>query len=195
MRWLLCSLIGLALAVTGGPSFGQPGGKAMMKRPKKQPATLTVTSSPPAGVTIDGGYRGRTPLTLKLDPGTRHVVLETQQGQREERTITIERGGSLTISHRFSQGDADAVRVDSGGSQTPYLKALERQNLGVLVVSATPPGRLFLDGNDVRRMTPVSDLEATAGTHALKIEFVTGGEKELQVEVRAGERTHVKIAQ
>lgn len=195
MRWLLCSLIGVALAFSGGPALGQPAGKATMKRPKKQPATLTVTCSPPAGVTIDGGYRGRTPLTLKLDPGTRQVVLETAQGQREERTITIQRGDSLTISHRFSQGDADSVQVGAGGSKTPYLEALKRQNLGVLVVSADPPGRLFLDGNDARRMTPVNDLEATAGTHTLKIQFVTGGDKELTVEVRAGERTQVKITQ
>ena len=105
--------------------------KGTIKIPRKAPATLSITSDPPAGVTIDGGYRGRTPLNLKINPGTRRVVLETMDGRREVRTVDARPGAALSISHTFPSPAAaagkrgsSAVETDDG---TPYLEALERQ--------------------------------------------------------------------
>lgn len=71
---LAAGVVGLWLAGFGGTLRGLlPGGRAVAGGP---PGELIVTSDPPGtGLIVDGSVRGRTPLTLSLPSGERHLVL------------------------------------------------------------------------------------------------------------------------
>lgn len=203
MRSIPVFLVALAflltpwLALAGPPAGGTR--KGVIETKHKRSATLTITAEPRAGVSIDGGFRGHTPLSLDVSPGSKTVVLESPSGQREVRNIRVDQGESLSIHHDFPVAASQDAPGPSGGgaspagSKTPYLKALKRQGLGVINVSTPIPGRLIVDGNDTLKTTPVTDHEATAGSHRIKVMFATGGESEVDVDVVAGQRSQVTL--
>jgi len=62
-------------------------------------AKLYVHSNPPdASVYIDGIYKGITPLTLELDPGTYSIRIEKSGYKTEYETVTLSPGDTKTVS-------------------------------------------------------------------------------------------------
>ncbi|MDY0070106.1 MAG: PEGA domain-containing protein [Porticoccaceae bacterium] len=85
----------------------------------------TVTSTPAgATVTVNGDYRGRTPLELELPPGkAQRIALFLDGYHTEERSLTLASG------------------------EEQQLAVAMRANSGVITLSASPAGaRIFVDG-------------------------------------------------
>lgn len=112
-----------------GPSVRQPEAAPPAPEPEPAPvATLFVTSTPAASVSVDGDLRGITPLTIEATPGSREIVLMSPDGLRWRGRLDVAAGESgelhrdLTATGGLSiNSDVWAwVRVDDGpGEQTP----------------------------------------------------------------------------
>ena len=91
---------------------------------------LTVTTSPArAAVSIDGRYRGQTPIDVDLAPGTKYVVNVTKSG--------------------FASASR-TVHLASRQSQSIHLDLEART--GIVKISSTPAdAELFIDGRSVGR--------------------------------------------
>lgn len=67
--------------------------------PSTAPATLALTSNPAgAEIEMDGKYVGSTPSTLKVQPGSRGIVLRKAGYQPWGRTLDVAAEASLTIA-------------------------------------------------------------------------------------------------
>ncbi|ACS33471.1 PEGA domain-containing protein [Thermococcus gammatolerans] len=79
-------------------------------------ATLNVYSTPPeSNVYINGTYKGKTPLTLNLDPG-RYLVKIVKDGYREYLVnVTLSRGDVKNISVTLQQLKIENVWLHVGG--------------------------------------------------------------------------------
>jgi formylglycine-generating enzyme required for sulfatase activity len=107
---------------------------------------LEVASNPPeAAVSVDGEFRGRTPLQLRLSPGRAH-------------RLTLAKPGYETATREVS------VAADSGRrleiDLTPQYGEIE-------IVSTPPNAEVWVDGQR-RGTTPVT-LELTAVAHVIEI--------------------------
>jgi formylglycine-generating enzyme required for sulfatase activity len=107
---------------------------------------LELTSTPSeASVSVDGEFRGRTPLAVRLSPGRQHRV-------------ALSKPGYETATRELS------VAADSGRKLVIELAP----QYGEIAVSSTPPGaEIWVDGQR-RGVTPAT-LELTAVSHAIEI--------------------------
>ena len=97
-------------------------------------AELTILSYPlGADVTIDGTFRGTTPLVVSdLDPG-RHVVRLRLEGYDPyEETIELFSGSSLDLSVDLTQGSTKRAQTRAGGRSDSSF----REILYVVAVAA-----------------------------------------------------------
>jgi hypothetical protein len=129
---------------------------------------LVVKSTPSrAHVTVNGQWRGRTPLTLDALPFGNYVVRIVQDGyevMREEVTLTV-RDASHTIEARLEP-------KARAGAPAPAPAAAPAANLtGSLYVDSRPQGaNVLLDGRLVGK-TPLNLTEVPVGTHVVRIEM------------------------
>ncbi len=134
---------------------------------------------------------GSTPLgPLEVTAGDHTIVLtEPRSGASHTARIYVQAGQAAAVRHSFrvSGNQAGAGSDESDDYQgTAYLKALERQGIGLLNVTADPVGRVFIDDIDLVQTTPLVDHEVPAGQHEITVRFLTGGEGERDVVIRAG---------
>lgn len=109
--------------------------------------SLSIRSLPAgASVTVNGQYRGQTPLNLKLQPGREHELAISKAGyQRDSRNVRI--------------------RSDQDQSVVVTLQA----NLGDLAITAFPAdAELFIDG-EPRGRAHNQRLQLTAVPHKIEI--------------------------
>lgn len=113
---------------------------------QKADGRVALRSTPAAAaVNVDGEFRGRTPLTLRLRPGKRH-------------RITLTKPGYETVSRELS------VEADSGRRLDVSLTAL----YGNVKVASDPPGAdIWVD--DQRQGETPSTLKLTALEHRIEI--------------------------
>lgn len=129
----------------------------------------TVTSTPPgASVTVNGDYRGRTPLELELPPGKpQRLALFLDGYHTEERNLTLASGEEQTL----------AVTL--------------RANSGVVEVSASPPGaRIYVDGQP-REAGPLS---LPARPHRIEARLAGHGSESRTVTPRPGVEQKVHLS-
>jgi len=106
-----------------------------------------VTSPSGAAVSVDGEFRGQTPLTLRLDPGREH-------------SINVTKPGYEPINQALS------VEADSGRRLSLELVA----QIGVIELASEPAGaQIWVDGERVG-ITP-QRLSLTAVPHDVEIEL------------------------
>jgi len=67
--------------------------------------------------------------------------------------------------------------------------AAKPQGKGTLSLNSKPWGRVFIDGEDIGRSTPLPNYELSAGKHQVTINFVNGGSKTFYVEIKPDEKT------
>jgi formylglycine-generating enzyme required for sulfatase activity len=107
---------------------------------------LEIASVPSeASVSVDGEFRGRTPLTLRLSPGRAHRV-------------SLSKPGYETATRELS------VSADSGRR----LQIDLTPQYGEVAIESTPPNaEVWVDGQ--RQGTTPTTLQLTAVTHAIEI--------------------------
>jgi len=134
-----------SLTVKAGEQLELP-----LVRLQQADAVLSVASVPAgAAVTVDGRYRGVTPLELEVASGRAHTVLVSRPGYEPvTRSVSIERRGT------------GSVRVELA------------QRLGVVRVESEPPGALVLVNGEPRGPAP---QELTLPALAQRIEVRQDG--------------------
>ena len=167
-------------------------------RPSPSPPSPTVTkgqivvrSLPShAGVTVNGLWRGRTPLTIEnLAFGT-YVVRVVQGGykvSRDELTLSA-REPSRTLTARLEPAGPAAPAPAAAAASTPA------PTTGSLYVDSRPRGAtVTIDGRSVGQ-TPVTVPEMAAGAHVVRIEM--DGKKPVTANPRvvAGQMERVTVS-
>jgi hypothetical protein len=84
---------------------------------------------------------------------------------------------------------ARSAPARTSASEAPA--ASSARGSGTLAISTQPWARVFLDGRDTRRDTPVRDLRARAGRHTIGLRKPDGTMVEFEVEVVADETTTI----
>ena len=134
------------------------------------PAVLTVNSSPSgASVYINGTYKGVTPLTLNLSPGTYEVKLTKQNYQNYTTTVTLNPLESKTLNL----------------SLTPTF--------GYLTVTSSPSGAtVIIDGKEVG-VTPLEKYRLSTGRHQITIGKDGYREENFTLTIEAGKEVEKNV--
>lgn len=114
--------------------------------PVQQPvrlATVSVSTTPPSQVFVDGKLHGTTPLTLELVGGA-HSLLFQNKAEGFRRTMPL--------------------KVKPGEQKTVEVTAEK----GTLKVHVEPFGMLFIDGQKIAEATSFKELEVWTGKHQLE---------------------------
>jgi hypothetical protein len=137
-----------------------------------QPGGMDLHSVPDgASVTVNGEYRGKTPLAISgLSPGNY--------------AVSFLRSGFMELSTR--------VRVEPGVIADAAV--ILQPESGMLAVNSTPPGaRVLLDGADVG-IAPVVLENISAGNHTVTLEMDGYIPAARQVRINAGQVTPVGVS-
>ena len=193
------------------PSTGAPA--AAPPRPVTPPAApatgrIIVRSVPSnAGVTVDGTWRGRTPLTLEKLPLGSHEVRVVQTGfavARESVALTA-RAPARTLSFRLQKSGAATPAPaapppapERGRASPPATTrsnqppaATPARGPGSLYVDSRPRGAaVFIDGRPVG-VTPATIPDVTPGAHVIRLELADHRTWTANSQVIAGQQTRV----
>jgi hypothetical protein len=136
-----------------------------------QPLTDRLTGQ---ALAVDPGDHTFTFTAEGLPSVTRRVVIhESEKGRRESIMI----GTPITPN-----ASATTARVIQQPAQAS----------GRLVIKATEPGKVFIDGGE-RGVAPIDVPDLPAGTHTIRVEFDEGGSSTLRVSVMANQTTDINV--
>jgi hypothetical protein len=157
---------------------------------------LVVSSTPSRGaVTVNGVWRGRTPLTLDSLPFGRYVIRIVLPGyatSRHELTLSA-RDASQDVRARLAPNPQAARPAPSAAptSRTPAKPAPANVFTGSLYVDSRPRGAtVYLDGRNVGQ-TPLSLPEVPIGAHVVRLELTGKRTWTASTRVVAGEMARV----
>ncbi len=177
------------------PGDEPPAGAAAPTRSVATTGAITVRSTPSrAPVTINGEWRGRTPLTvdsLKLGSYTVRVVQPGYEVAIEEVTLSAS-APARTLALRL-QRPAPAAPPGRTAAPSPAREAPPAQGTtfsGSVFVDSRPQGAtIILDGKAVGK-TP-SRIDVAIGTHVFRLELADHHYWTTSRRVVAGEETRV----
>ena len=184
-------------------------------RPVARPASpddgsvLHVTTTPEgASVEIDGQAVGKTPLALPgLDPLEVHVIKVALEGYASERRAAkADEGRFTTIAlslqplgggSRAPAAPAVMSPGSSGGSTSSAVSpapaiadpAPSAVTMGYLIAATTPVAKVYVDGRDTGRWTPVFPkypISIAPGPHTITFETTAGHRYDAPVTIEAG---------
>ena len=164
---------------------------------------ILVRSTPAgAGVTVNGRWRGRTPLSLDKLPFGRYAVRVVQPGYavaREDFTLTGEEA-SRTLAVKLQRERPSATTARGGTRPAPQGGAArpapaERNDpesfTGSIYVDSRPRGaRVFVDGRAVGT-TPLSVPDIPIGSHVVRLELANHRPWTASTRVSAGQQERV----
>jgi serine/threonine-protein kinase len=135
--------------------------------------SVAIRSSPSgAGVTIDGKWRGRTPLTIKDIPFGAHVVRVVQSGYQAEREDV--RLSAATPSHELSfslQRNAPPPPRSTSRPTAAPPSSPSRSYAGSIYVDSRPRGaRVLVDGKFMGT-TPMRIPDVPIGSHVVRLQL------------------------
>ena len=180
-----------ASRTTPAPAATKPAAETEAPVAAKPPAapatgTLVVRSTPSgAGVTVNGRWRGRTPLTLEglafrrydvrvVQPGfaavTEAVVLASDTPARSL-TLQLQRQAARGAKPSPSRGSTAAAPRSEPGAAPPGEAAAPTVYTGSIYVDSRPRGaRVSIDGKPVG-VTPLRVPDVRIGTHVVRLEL------------------------
>ncbi len=167
---------------------------------------LDVNSIPPgAWIKLDGSPRGRTPKRIKALKATKQYRLELESPGFSPWTGTIIYDGSpekkvklrLEKKPPATEGAAppppDEVKPTSPprpygktppAKEKPKEKATARaKGFGLLRLNSKPWGKIYIDGKNTGKNTPLINHQIKAGEHTVTIKFSTGETKTEKVTI------------
>jgi hypothetical protein len=174
--------------------------------PRSQPSapavpvtgTLQVRSTPAnAGVTVDGEWIGRTPLTLDKLPFGRHEVRVVEDGYavvREQVTLSESRP-ARTLSYRLRRTAPATSTAAKPAPAKPSPRAAgppaSQAFAGSIYVDSRPRGaRVLVDGKFMGT-TPVRIPDIRIGSHVVRLQLTDHGDWTTSTRVSAGQETRV----
>jgi peroxiredoxin len=197
-RWILPGVLVLAVLVPASfipvVSANVPGMKALSSATRKvlgmKPAPAPKTAALPftvdttpggATVQVNGRTAGKTPMTLKLAPGTYKVTLIRSGYASVTRTITVKKGARASLIVKLaaatpaSKPQPASVQTAPAKAAAPAKPAATAQPAPAkpaatlpFKVTSTPSGAAVQVGGKTVGKTPVT-LQLAAGTHTLTI--------------------------
>ncbi len=164
-------------------------------------ARLTVLSTPSrAGVTINGKWRGRTPLTLDELPLGKYTVRVVQPGfaaSNEDVSLTT-RQPMRTVSVRLQPASARSSAPASGttrstanGRTPPPREPATQGYSGTIYVDSRPRGATVLIDGKAVGTTPASIPDIPIGSHVVRLELADHRAWTTSTRVTAGEQARV----
>ena len=152
-----------------------------------------VVRSTPAGasVTVNGRWRGRTPLTLDELTFADYVVRIVQPGYEvaSEAFKLTEAQATRTVSHRLVR--TPASRRDTGQRATAPPPAAPVKFIGSIFVDSRPRGaKVFVDGKELGT-TPLRLPEIAIGAHVVRLELADHRTWTNGIRVTAGQEVRV----
>ena len=187
-----------AASATRAPSAAPPAAAP----PAATRATLTVHSTPKnAPVTIDGKWRGRTPLTLDDLPFGTYTVRIVQPGYKvakevvtltkaqPSRTVTLELERPV-VAAAPPKPAATAPKPAGAGATRGAATSVERYSGSVFVASNPPGAHVFVDGRAFGT-APARIPEIPIGSHVVRLELPDHRAWTTSIRVAAGQETRV----
>ncbi|HEX5474948.1 MAG TPA: PEGA domain-containing protein [Vicinamibacterales bacterium] len=180
------------------PDRAAPTARATAPETVPPPATtrgrLVVQSTPMrAAVTVNGRWRGRTPLTLESLALGHYVVRVVEDGYRVERqefTLSPREAEHVMTVHLQKVSAPAATERRSPARSAPAV-APERQFTGSLFVDSRPQGaRVMLDGTIVGH-TPLVLSSVRIGAHVVRLELDEHHPWSAATTIVAGQETRV----
>jgi protein kinase-like protein/PEGA domain-containing protein len=155
---------------------------------------LIVRSTPNgAGVTVNGQWRGRTPLVLENLPFARYDVRVVQPGFTTARqAVTLSASDSEhTLSLRLQQREAAPPPATRSEPTRAAPDAEPQAFTGSVFVDSRPRGaRVFIDGKPVGT-TPLSVPDVRIGSHVVRLELPDHQIWSATATVTAGQQSRV----
>lgn len=181
-----------------GPRSAAPA-RARPIAPATARGRIFVTSTPSrAPVTVDGHWRGRTPLTLdglRFGSYSVRVVLPGFAVAREE--VTLSASEPLrNVALRLQPGGPVPQRAPASpgatarGAAAPAIRP-GAPFTGSIYVDSRPRGARIMIDNQFAGTTPVRIPEITIGSHAVRLELPDHRPWSVSTRVSAGEETRV----
>jgi serine/threonine-protein kinase len=145
----------------------EPGGRASVLLPlQKLETKLVVTAPEGARLFVDKIDRGEV-RSLELEPGKHAVKVTLNNHVPFETQVDVPAGESVTVEAKLSP--------------------IKRVAPGALDVSCVPWCRVFVDGKDVGKPSPIVGFSVSAGQHQLRLEHPPSGRsKETLIDVKSG---------
>jgi hypothetical protein len=168
------------------------------------PGGLVVRSTPSgAGVTVNGKWRGRTPLTLDALPFGPYAVRVVQPGYTSApEDVTLDASDparTLSIAMKRAVAPPSTSRTPARGATgravagpEPRRPAVTRSRFaGTIYVDSNPRGaRVLIDGRSMGT-TPASIPDIPIGSHVIRLELTDHRTWTTATRVTAGEETRV----
>lgn len=142
-------------------------------------AVLTVDGTPSgARVFVDGREVGKLPAALAtLGAGTYRVRVEQKCFETKEQTVTLgEFDKTVDFQLKTMPGACVAAARPPAGSAVP----------GQLRLTSRPPARVFIDGVDTGRTTPLLNFPIAPGKHSIRLVTEHNSSEEIEIDVRPG---------
>jgi PEGA domain-containing protein/protein kinase-like protein len=189
---------GHAAAPTGTSAHAAapPAGSTATRERPKPSGTIEVKSTPThASVTINGTWRGRTPLTLEHLAFGHYVIRIVHPGYqtaREEFTL-----GTRDADHTFVaklEPTATAARREPAAPKATPSTTPNGVYVGTLYVDSNPRGAtVLLDGRKIGT-TPISLAEVPVGSHVLRVELAGKRPWTSSTTIAAGQTARVTMS-
>jgi hypothetical protein len=168
---------------------------------------LNIDSIPPgAWIKLDGSPHGRTPKLIKglkatgqyqlelkrpgLPPWTGTIIYdgapvkEVRPRLEKEKKPPPKRGAAPPPPDKIKPAKKPAP--PDKPKEKPVAKA---EGFGTLRLNSKPWGKVYIDGKDLGKNTPLLDHKLKAGEHTITIEFSTGETKTEKVTIFPGKTT------
>ena len=155
--------------------------------------SLEVRSTPSkAGVTLDGTWRGRTPLTIEDVSLGQHVVRVVEPGYataREEVTLS-ERTPSRELSFTLQRAPTAPPRRSPPGASKP-ASPTPQSYTGAIYVDSRPRGAQVLVDGKLMGTTPVRIPEIRIGSHVVRLRLADHRDWTTSTRVTSGQESRV----
>jgi hypothetical protein len=193
------------------PAVSSPPVSAPVNTPAPLPATraksptsgrLVVTSDPAkAGVTINGKWSGRTPLTVDNLKFGKYEVRVVQPGfevVRQQFTLSESAASrKVDVALRRVPADKRNPAPEARAAKSPVPAAPSKSPVaatGTIFVDSRPRGaRVFIDGKEVG-VTPLTLAGQPVGSHAVRLELADHQSVTATTQVAGQKPAHVTLS-
>nr|MBA3640861.1 PEGA domain-containing protein [Acidobacteriota bacterium] len=178
-----------------GSDTPEPPPAAAKEAPAARTGRVVVSSSPRgAGVTVNGRWRGRTPLTLDDLPfGSVDVrVVQPGYATQTERVTLSSATSSRTLSFKLQRSAAAAPTRPAPARAAPRTEKTKPVSFtGSIYVDSRPRGaRVLLDGKDIGT-TPMRIPDVRIGSHIIRLQLDDHSDWTSSTRVVSGEESRV----